>query len=33
VVDLGNACVQGKEYTGDIQTVEYRAPEVILAAG
>lgn len=22
VVDLGNACVQGKEYTGDIQTVQ-----------
>jgi len=33
VVDLGNACEQGKEYTEDIQTVEYRAPEVILAAG
>jgi serine/threonine-protein kinase SRPK3 len=28
LVDLGNACVQDKHFTEDIQTVEYRSPEV-----
>ena len=28
LVDLGNACVQDKHFTEDIQTVEYRSQEV-----
>ncbi|KAJ1478931.1 kinase-like domain-containing protein, partial [Baffinella frigidus] len=31
--DLGNACVADKHFTEDIQTVEYRSPEVVLGAG
>lgn len=33
VVDLGNACWTHKHYTDDIQTRQYRAPEVLIAAG
>jgi len=32
LVDLGNACWTYKHYTDDIQTRQYRAPEVILGA-
>ena len=32
VVDLGNACWTHHHYTDDIQTRQYRAPEVILGA-
>jgi serine/threonine protein kinase len=30
VVDMGNACFTNKHFTEDIQTREYRSPEVIL---
>ncbi len=33
IVDLGNACRLDKPYTQDIQTIEYRCPEVILGTG
>ena len=33
IVDLGNACRIDKPYTQDIQTIEYRCPEVILGTG
>ncbi|KAG8662895.1 hypothetical protein MANES_01G155800v8 [Manihot esculenta] len=33
VVDLGNACWADKQFTGEIQTRQYRAPEVILQSG
>lgn len=33
VVDLGNACWTNKHFSEDIQTRQYRAPEVILGAG
>ncbi|KAK9284213.1 hypothetical protein L1049_023382 [Liquidambar formosana] len=33
VVDFGNACWADKQFTEDIQTRQYRAPEVILQAG
>lgn len=33
LVDLGNACFAGKPFTDDIQTIEYRCPEVVLGAG
>lgn len=33
IVDLGNACWVDKHFTDDIQTRQYRAPEVILGAG
>ena len=33
VVDLGNACWEDKHFSEDIQTRQYRAPEVILRAG
>ncbi|XVF16037.1 hypothetical protein REPUB_Repub09cG0207100 [Reevesia pubescens] len=33
VVDFGNACWADKQFTEDIQTMQYRAPEVILRAG
>ena len=33
VVDLGNACWRDKHFTADIQTRQYRCPEVILGAG
>lgn len=33
VVDLGNACWTHKHFSEDIQTRQYRAPEVILGAG
>lgn len=33
VVDFGNACWVDKHFTEDIQTRQYRAPEVILGAG
>ena len=32
VVDLGNACWTYKQFTQDIQTRQYRCPEVILGA-
>jgi serine/threonine protein kinase len=32
IVDLGNACWRDKHFTEDIQTREYRSPEVILGA-
>ena len=32
IVDLGNACYTYKHFTDDIQTRQYRAPEVILGA-
>ncbi len=32
VVDLGNACYTYKHFTEDIQTRQYRSPEVILGA-
>eukprot|EP01126_Amoeba_proteus_P060962 TRINITY_DN812_c0_g2_i12.p1 TRINITY_DN812_c0_g2~~TRINITY_DN812_c0_g2_i12.p1 ORF type:complete len:437 (-),score=77.22 TRINITY_DN812_c0_g2_i12:322-1632(-) len=32
IVDLGNACWTFKHFTNDVQTREYRAPEVILGA-
>lgn len=33
IVDYGNACWEHKHFTDDIQTRQYRAPEVILGAG
>lgn len=33
IVDLGNACWVNKHFTDDIQTRQYRAPEVILMQG
>jgi serine/threonine protein kinase len=33
IVDLGNACWTHKHFTDDIQTRQYRAPEVIINAG
>jgi hypothetical protein len=33
IVDLGNACWTHKHFTEDIQTRQYRAPEVIIGAG
>jgi serine/threonine protein kinase len=33
IADLGNACWIDKHFTDDIQTRQYRAPEVILGAG
>ena len=30
IADMGNACKVDKHYTEDIQTREYRSPEVIL---
>ena len=33
VVDLGNACWRERHFTSDIQTRQYRSPEVILHAG
>lgn len=33
VVDLGNACWTHKHFTEDIQTRQYRAPEVLIQAG
>ncbi|XP_008813332.2 SRSF protein kinase 1-like [Phoenix dactylifera] len=33
IVDFGNACWADKQLTNDIQTRQYRAPEVILGAG
>ncbi|PKA61117.1 Serine/threonine-protein kinase AFC1 [Apostasia shenzhenica] len=33
IVDLGSACWTDKQFAGEIQTRQYRAPEVILGAG
>jgi hypothetical protein len=33
IVDLGNSCWVHKHFTDDIQTRQYRAPEVIITAG
>jgi serine/threonine protein kinase len=33
IVDLGNACWTTRHFSEDIQTRQYRAPEVILGAG
>ena len=33
IVDLGNACWTNKHFSEDIQTRQYRAPEVILGSG
>lgn len=33
IVDFGNACWEDKHFTDDIQTRQYRAPEVILGCG
>mmetsp|Transcript_23361 Transcript_23361/g.75951 ORF Transcript_23361/g.75951 Transcript_23361/m.75951 type:complete len:535 (-) Transcript_23361:1560-3164(-) len=33
LVDLGNSCFANRPFTQDIQTIEYRCPEVILGAG
>lgn len=33
IVDLGNACWTHKHFTDDIQTRQYRAPEVLIGAG
>lgn len=33
VVDFGNACWADKQFTDEIQTRQYRAPEVVLQAG
>jgi serine/threonine protein kinase len=33
IVDLGNACWTNKHFSDDIQTRQYRAPEVILSSG
>lgn len=33
IVDYGNACWEDKHFTDDIQTRQYRAPEVILGSG
>jgi len=33
IIDLGNACWINKHFTNDIQTRQYRCPEVIIGAG
>ena len=33
IVDLGNACWRDKHFASDIQTRQYRSPEVIIGAG
>jgi len=33
IIDLGNACWISKHFTNDIQTRQYRCPEVIIGAG
>ena len=33
IIDFGNACWTHKQFTQDVQTRQYRAPEVILGAG
>lgn len=33
IVDLGNACFEGEQFTQDIQTRQYRCPEAILHNG
>jgi serine/threonine-protein kinase SRPK3 len=33
VVDFGNACWEGKQFAEEIQTRQYRAPEVVLRSG
>ena len=33
IADLGNACWVDQHFTNDIQTRQYRAPEVIVGAG
>lgn len=33
IVDFGNACWTNKHFTDDIQTTQYRAPEVIIRTG
>lgn len=33
IVDFGNACWAGKQFAEEIQTRQYRAPEVVLQAG
>ncbi|KDD71236.1 hypothetical protein H632_c5487p0, partial [Helicosporidium sp. ATCC 50920] len=33
IVDFGNACWTNRHFTDDIQTRQYRAPEVILGSG
>jgi serine/threonine-protein kinase SRPK3 len=33
IVDFGNACWTHKHFTDDIQTTQYRAPEVIIRSG
>ena len=33
IVDFGNACWEGKQFAEDIQTRQYRAPEVVLGSG
>lgn len=33
IVDFGNACWADRQFTGEIQTRQYRAPEVVLQAG
>lgn len=33
IVDFGNACWIDKQFTDDIQTRQYRAPEVVIGAG
>lgn len=33
LVDLGNACPEARPFTDDIQTIEYRCPEVVIGAG
>lgn len=32
LVDLGNACPEDRPFTDDIQTIEYRCPEVVVGA-
>ena len=32
LVDLGNACPEARPFTDDIQTIEYRCPEVVVGA-
>lgn len=33
LVDLGNSCFDNHHFTDNIQTIEYRSPEVVLGAG
>ncbi|OAF68442.1 hypothetical protein A3Q56_03667 [Intoshia linei] len=33
IVDIGNACWTDRQFTNDIQTRQYRAPEIILVCG